>query len=120
MSTLERYRVMVPAHAAVADAVVLLELELAVADHTASAWGTRFDDGMVWAAAHSVELSPAVQGGAQVTGPLTSQRDGDLSRTYASLARSDDDDWWRLTWYGQRYLDTRSKLAAVGPRWVSA
>lgn len=120
MSTLGRYRALIPAHAAVADELVLLELELAVADHTASAWGTRFDDGMVWAAAHSVELSPAVQGGAQVTGHLTSQRDGDLSRTYGSLARNDGDDWWRLTFYGQRYLETRSKLAAAGPRWVSA
>jgi len=113
MSSLARYRTIVPAHAAVADDVVLVELGLAAAEHNATLWGHLYTDAMCWFAAHHIEASSQAS-----TGAIVQQRDGDLSRTHASTARGDADDWLRTTAYGQRYLRLRGGSSAGQPRWV--
>lgn len=116
--SLALYRTLVPAHSAVADDTVTTMLELAARRHTASAWGQVYAEGMVFFAAHQVERTPGLvsgSGSASETGTITSQRDGDLSRSYAPPASSgmtSSDAELQTTRYGQRYLDLRGSRAA--------
>jgi len=117
-ASLDRYRVIVPAHSAVADAVVEAELAMAAAQHNVSIWGDLYVDAMCWLAAHHVQLFHVASAASAGLGAVTQQRDGDLSRSYASSAQGDEDDWLRTTGYGQRYLRCRRSTAAGTPRWV--
>lgn len=126
MSSLALYRTLVPDHAAVADATVDVYLELAARRHTASAWGVVYPEAMVWYAAHRIQRLPgsgAGGGSAVEVGQVVSQRDGDLSRTYAQPASSGTnaaDAELRTTRYGELYLDLRDSRAASAPTRVSA
>lgn len=116
-SSLDLYRTLVPAHSAVSDDFVETMLELATRRHTASAWGQVYPEAMVWWAAHRVQCTPGSGAGgstADAVGPVVSQSDGDLSRTYAqpasdSAASAED---LTSTRYGQAYLDLRRTRAA--------
>jgi hypothetical protein len=76
---------------------------------------------MVMWAAHRIERTPGLVsggGGAGAVGPIVSQTDGDLSRTYAQQAQgatSGTDADLRTTRYGLAYLDLRDSRAGVGP-----
>lgn len=129
MSTLELYRSLIPDHAPVLDGVITARLELAAKRHDASRWGNVYAEAMVYYAAHLVEMTPGsgapgAPSSGSVQGPLISQRDGDLSRTYAAPATSSTstevgtDAWLMLTSYGQQYLDLRNTREATMPRFV--
>lgn len=130
MTSLELYRVLVPDHAVVLDGVIEAYLQLAAQRHTADRWGDAYVTAMIWYAAHLVETTPGsgapgAPTSGQVQGPLISQKDGDLSRTYAepasaSAGATGDDAWLLLTTYGQRYLEIRSTRAAAAPTFVRA
>lgn len=117
MSTsLDRYRVLIPAHSGVDDAVVTAELSAAALTTNASAWGTLYTDAMVFLAAHHVQTFHVDE--SSVTGQVVvQQRDGDLSRTYANAAMGDGEDDLRTTKYGLRYLRLRGQVAGM-PRYV--
>lgn len=119
---LELYRQLVPAHASVLEATVSVWLGLAVQAHNISAWGAVYQQAMVWWAAHHVETIPGTGAGsddAAAVGPLVSQRDGDLSRSYAppagSVAATGADADLATTRYGQLYLRLRASRAATSP-----
>ena len=128
MSSLDLYRALVPAHSAVADATVDLWLGIASRRHTASAWGQLYPEAMVWWVAHQLEQDPGSGVGsssATAVGPIVSQKDGDLQRSYAAPAVSASgsasavDSDLATTRYGQRYLDIRDSRAAVQPMMIS-
>lgn len=127
MTSLQLYRALIPGHAAVLETTILVWLELAATRHTASTWGAVYAAAMVFWAAHHIETLPGTGAGsdaAGTVGPLISQRDGDLSRTYAQPASSSgggsDDAALASTRYGQTYLDLRNSRAATTPSLVRA
>lgn len=126
MTLLERYRILVPGHSAVLNPTVQAWLDLAESRHTRSAWGAVYDSAMVFWAAHGIEVTPGTGAGssdASAVGPVISQRDGDLSRTYAAPALSSGstaDGSLGSTRYGQQYLDLRNSRVATAPFFVSA
>jgi hypothetical protein len=123
--SLALYRSLVPAHSSVVDGTVEVWLELAARRHTATAWGAVYPEAMVWWAAHQIERLPgsgASGGGASEVGVVTSQSDGDLSRTYAvpsEATASGPDAALNSTRYGQLYLELRNSRAASAPTRVS-
>lgn len=124
-ASLDLYRALVPAHSSVADDTVETYLELATRRHTAGAWGAVYPEAMVWWAAHRIQRTPGLvsgSGGADEVGQITSQSDGDLSRSYAAQATTGNtgDDELASTRYGQAYLDLRRTRAASGPTRVGA
>jgi len=127
MTSLELYRALVPGHAAVIDGTVSVHLELAAKRHRASAFGSVYAEAMVYWAAHSIQRTPGLVsggGGADEVGNITSQSDGDLSRSYGAaggtgtVSGSDAD--YLTTRYGARYLDLRNSRSAVAPGIVAA
>lgn len=124
---LAHYREIVIEHASVADAPIQAWLGIAVRRHNAAAFGDVYYDAMVYYAAHGVQLqpgsgAPGAPSSSNAQGPLISQRDGDLSRTYAAPASSSSggggpgtDAWLLLTTYGQLYLDMRDSRAETSP-----
>jgi len=128
MTSLELYRILIPGHAAVLEATITTWLTLASIRHSAAEWGAVYAYAMVFYAAHQIEVTPgtgAGSGDAGVVGPVISQRDGDLSRTYAapaisSAGGSSDDAALASTRYGQAYLDLRNSRAATTPFLVQA
>ena len=121
MSSLALYRALVPGHAAVLDATVETWLELAARRHSAAAFGTVYAEAMVWWAAHFVELTPGTGAGSSsgsTVGQILSQKDGDLSVTYANTTSSGGSGGTgdlTTTRYGQLYLDLRNSRAAMAP-----
>lgn len=72
-----------------------------------TAWGARADDGIKNLTAHLLTVNEklAALASAQVTGPITSQGVGPLSRSFAVAAAVPYEHYWyTLTTYGQRYL----------------
>lgn len=126
MSSVALYRTLIPdaEHAALDDAVVSTYLDLAARRHSAAAFGTVYPEAMVYYAAHCIQRTPGLiagGSGADEVGPVTSQKDGDLSRTYgttgggsgATGAVGDGD--LGLTAYGLRYLELRGSRASSAP-----
>lgn len=120
--TLANYRILIPAHSAVGNDTVNAWLGIAIRKHSASAWGAVYGEAMLMWTAHFVDRTPGASAGAgsgAATGALTGQRDGDLSRTYASPAfgggGSAADVDLATTSYGQAYLDLRNSRAATSP-----
>jgi hypothetical protein len=130
MSTsLQLYRDLVPAHAAVDEAVVLRWLGVAARRHSPGFFGDLFAEAMVWWAASAIESMPGTGIGSDeasgAQGPLTSQRDGDLARTWAAPARStitssnSGDEDLLATVYGRLFLNIRDTRAGNLPDVVS-
>jgi uncharacterized protein DUF4054 len=129
MNTLEKYRGLIPGHVNVTPETINAWLELAALSHDPAAWGAVYEHAMILWAAHGIESSPGAGAGgaadAGAAGPLVSQRDGDLSRTYAAPSSSsssggsaDADDFSR-TAHGRKYLALRNSRAATLPMFVS-
>lgn len=125
-ATLELYRALIPEHVDVDSNLILVRLAAASRRHSLDALGDVAGEALVYYAAHLVQLQPLSGApGAPTTGaaqgPLISQRDGDLSRTYAAPASSSggaavgSDAWWALTIYGPQYLDLIRSRADVAP-----
>ena len=117
--SLALYRELIDEHSAIGDTIVEKWLSFALRRHAdASVWGQVYGDAMVFYAAHRVLRDPASGLGTSASAPglVTSQRDGDLSRTYAQPAAavgSDAD--LASTTYGQLYLELRESRAASAP-----
>lgn len=123
--SLDLYRSLVPEHSAVLDATIETWLGVAVRRHTAAAWGAAYGDAMVAWAAHRIQRTPGSgapgTGSSTEVGAIASQRDGDLSRSYAtpaSTAMTPSDAELQTTRYGQDYLAMRDSRAASGPTFV--
>jgi len=128
-ASLDLYRVLIPAHSAVDDATVEAWLAIAARRHTAALWGSVYPEAMVFWAAHTIDRSPSPgsgAGGGGAVGALTSQRDGDLQRTYSSPSSSSSaaysaaDSALAATAYGQAYLDLRNSRVAAAPTSILA
>lgn len=85
-------------------------LELAADSHTASRFGSRYAEAMVWYAAHMKKLdADAVidaAAGSSAAGPVTSRKTGDNAETYANLAGSASTEarqFFFQTTYGRKY-----------------
>lgn len=125
-ASLELYLQLVPEHSAVDPNLILAKLAQASRRHSLDALGDVAGEALVYYAAHLVQLqpgsgAPGAPSSGNAQGPLISQRDGDLSRTYASPATSSSggaggaDAWWLLTSYGALYLDLIRSRAEVAP-----
>lgn len=103
MTSLEYFRLLAPAYAAIPDATV--EQWLTVAEMfvpTGCLDDEKYNMAVALYAAHLLYLSQAsVSGGA--SGPVKSEREGDLARTYG--ATSGDDTWLGSSPYGLQYLE---------------
>lgn len=128
MSSLARYRILIPAHVAVSDALVSAMLELAASRHDPGSFGAVYVAAMIYWAAHRVQRTPGSgapgAGTAVEVGAISAQSDGDLSRTYATApaggtGSNPTDDDLRTTRYGLEYLDLRNSRAAAGPTFVA-
>jgi hypothetical protein len=125
-ATLELYRSLVPEHALVDSNLILARLSTAVRRHNQASFGEVYGEAMVWWAAHMIQLqpdsgAPGAPSSGNAQGPLISQKDGDISRTYAAPATSTasaaagSDAWWYLTAYGPLYLDLLRSRAETAP-----
>jgi hypothetical protein len=115
------------------DAVIQPFVDLAIRSHNAGAWGVLFSDAMAFYAAHLLKLSGVNSDGTGVVagagastgagGVVVAQKDGDLSRTYASAASlsggagagTAEEAELMQTSYGRRYLAMRKTRAAGKP-----
>lgn len=125
MSSLSLYRTLVPdaRHAALDDDVVETFLEVAARGLSSIAFGVKYPEAAVWLAAHLIETTPGVlssgSAGAGEVGPITSQKDGDLARSYGAVAGSasmsvSDADLMRTT-YGLKFLQVRGTRSSSAP-----
>lgn len=118
-STLAKYRILVPAHAAIVDDTVRAFLVDAVMFNDADAWDDRFVNAMIYLAAHEIEMTPGLGSfGVEETGQVVMQRDGDLQRQYAQASApepSDADEYLKLTLYGRRVLRLRAETVGIIP-----
>jgi len=73
---------------------------------SATAWGTRSDDGILWLAAHI--LQKLLDSATSDVGAITQMKVGDRSVSFASSSSSGDgSDWYSTTKYGTRYIALR-------------
>lgn len=105
------------------DGTINTWLEITIRRHTAADWGAMYPEAIVWWTAHAIETTPGTGAGsdsAEVTGALLSQRDGDLSRTYAAPIgpASTGSSTFGSTHYGQMYLDLLRSRAVQVPFYV--
>ena len=114
MTPLEYFRLLAPEFASVADGTVQTWLAMA---------GNLIDPGCLDAertamtralyAAHLLSLTLSIgQAGNGALGPVTSEREGDLQRTYGALKGSDS--WLGQTPYGQQYIAITRACFGVG------
>lgn len=105
MTELEYFRLLAPEFASVDDATV--QQWLSVAGNLANTEGLdseRVAMARALYAAHMLSLSTrSGQGGAAALGPVTSEKEGDLQRSYGGLKGGDT--YMGQTSYGQQYLD---------------
>jgi len=105
MTALEYFRLLAPEFASVADATV--NQWLSVAGNLVNVGcldAERAAMALALYAAHMLSLSTrSGQGGAAALGPVTSEKEGDLQRSYGGLKGGDT--YLGQTSYGQQYLD---------------
>lgn len=122
MSSLDLFRELAPELAAVPDPTVTTWLTIAAKRHNATVFGEVYAEAMVLWTAHRISRLPGVgSGSGGEVGPVIAQADGDLSRTYgsvASLAASAADADLVTTRYGLAYLELRDSRAGIGPEHV--
>ena len=117
MSTsLSQFRVRFPEFSAIDDSVVNFALNDAAALMDITKWGTRYDTGQAFLAAHYVALSSTDSGSGGVSvGPVSQATTGSLSVSYAVTAAKDmSDAMYGSTVYGQRYLSLRKLVGLCG------
>lgn len=116
MTALEYFRLMAPEYAALSDATVTVWLEVA-ADQAADVSGCLSAEGTARAqalyAAHLQRVTATQASGASgALGPVKSEREGDLSRTYGTV--KGDNTWLGQTPYGQQYRDLTAPCSGLG------
>lgn len=95
----------------------LIELWLAQAERRVNTtqWGEKADDATLWLTAHLLKIDCQIRGGGTpVAGPISSERVGDLSRTYSVPGGRLKDSFLASTVYGQQYLEMRKEM--IGTR----
>lgn len=118
-TALETFRIIAPEFSSTSDATVNNWLTLAVQEHNTTVWGNSYVTAMAYFAAHQMASTPGLGAAASgAAGPLTQQKDGDLSRSYGTTAipstMSSGDQSLMLTTYGQKYLHIRNSRALTG------
>lgn len=78
-----------------------------------SAYGDRYDDAVLYLAAHL--LAAQRKGSTGASGPVTMESAGPVSRQYASVGLQGSDDALLATFYGRRFRDIRLQCVG-GPR----
>lgn len=114
MTPLEYFRILAPEFASVVDGTVQTWLTMAGnLANTGCLDAERAAMALALYAAHMLRLtlSPA-QGTVGALGPVTSEREGDLQRTYGALKGSDS--WLGQTPYGQQYIDITKACFGAG------
>ena len=114
MTPLEYFRLLAPEFAGVADATVQTWLTMAGnLANTGCLDAERAAMALALYAAHMLRLTLAhAQGTVGALGPVTSEREGDLQRTYGALKGSDS--WLGQTPYGQHYIDITKACFGAG------
>jgi hypothetical protein len=85
----------------------------AALEMSVSKWGSKYDRGLAALVAHMIKVADQAASGA--AGPVTSEKIGDLSRSYGQVGGTTGDELLMTTAYGQEYLRLRRQLVA-GPR----
>ena len=101
MTALEYFRLLAPEYAATFDATV--NQWLAMADLQAAETCFTDDRAAMAQALYAAHLLALSEGGASSGGAIVSEREGDLSRTYAAIKGGDT--LLGSTSYGQQYID---------------
>jgi len=115
-TSLSQFSARFPEFSAVDDSVINLALSDAADLMDTIKWGTRYDTGQAFLAAHYVALSStdSSSGGVSV-GPVSQAATGPLSVSYAVTAAKDmSDAMYGSTRYGQRYLSLRKLVGLCG------
>ena len=109
MTALEYFRLLAPEFAGVADATV--NSWLAMADLQAAETCFTDDRAAMAQALYAAHLLALSEGGSVVGGAIVSEREGDLSRTYATIKGGDT--VLGSTSYGQQYIDLTRPCVGV-------
>jgi len=114
MTSLEYFRLLAPEFSSAADAEVNSWLTMAGKLIVAGCLDAeRAAMAQALYAAHLLSLSArSGQGGSSAMGPVTSEREGDLQRTYGALKGGDI--WLGQTPYGQQYIDITRACSGTG------
>lgn len=109
MTALEYFRIVATQYASMSDADVQVWIDIAKltsADFTGCLGEERYNLALALLAAHLITLqnNAASSGGAVVSGPVISEKEGDLSRTYASNDSSASGSLIDSTPYGSQYV----------------
>lgn len=114
MTPLEYFRILAPEFASVVDGTVQTWLTMAGnLANTGCLDAERAAMALALYAAHMLRLTLAhAQGTVGALGPVTSEREGDLQRTYGALKGSDS--WLGQTPYGQQYIDITKACFGAG------
>lgn len=133
MSTVALLKTYAPEFAAVDAEILQPFVDQAIRNHIAAPWGSMFADAMAYYAAHLFKMTPpnpatgtgggGDSGAGGVGGPVTAQKDGDLSRSYANAAalsggggaNTSEEAQLMETVYGRRYLAIRKTRATSSP-----
>lgn len=100
----EHVKIIAPELASESDARIELFIDLAKLSVNESVWGDKYELGVAVMTAHLMTM--ANSGGAGV-GPVTSEKVGDLSRSYAA---GDANDTLMSTAYGKWFVQLRKEL----------
>ena len=114
MTPLEYFRILAPEFASVVDGTVQTWLTMAGnLANTGCLDAERAAMALALYAAHMLRLTLAhAQGTVGALGTVTSEREGDLQRTYGALKGSDS--WLGQTPYGQQYIDITKACFGAG------
>jgi hypothetical protein len=106
MVTVSQVKAMGPELASVSDAFVQIYLDIVTSCFLGKEfWGDCYDTAVKLMTAHFVTV--AGRGGASSSGPVTSERVGDLARSYGSFQFDGDIDELSTTPYGVMFITLR-------------
>lgn len=99
-----------PEFAGLANGIITRFLAKAALRVSAAEWGLKFDDGIEFLTAHL--LQRRLEGTGSGSGPVTSEKVGDISVGYAASKIATDSEFGS-TVYGRMYLQLCSEIFAV-------
>lgn len=108
MITPSAFKTRFPEFASESDDRVQMFLDDATIFVNERVWGTRCDLGVAYLAAHLLAINNRGSGGA--SGPVTSEKVGDLQRSYAAPTASNLDPTYASTTYGMEYVRIRKTI----------
>ena len=111
MTTLQYFRIIAPAFSASTDETVTVWIGIAETMADVDCLGDE-DKAAQALAAYTAHLMQVTQDAGQNTGSVTSEREGDLSRSYGAMAGSDT--WLGSTTYGAMYKQMTIACGGIG------